>query len=101
MGHSLRRARCWPREAEEPEESKPCPGLGLAGAGKALGEQPRLGGRPQPQIPAPASPLDASEVPFPWAQMDAGHQSPGLGMSLWFRDIYLVFIIMGKKCNGR
>lgn len=83
------------------EESKPWPGLGLAGTGRALGEQPRMGGWPQPCVPAPASSLGASEVPFPWAQMDAGHYSPGLAMSLWFRDIYLLFIIMGKKCNSR
>lgn len=83
------------------EESKPWPGLGLAGTGRALGEQPRMGGWPQPCVPAPASSLGASEVPFPWAQMDAGHYSPGLAMSLWFTDIYLLFIIMGKKCNSR
>lgn len=55
------------------QESKPCPGLGLAGTGQDLEEQPGTGGWPQPRIPAPASSLDASEVPFPWAQRDAGH----------------------------
>lgn len=57
-------------EAQEPQESKPCPGPGLAGTGQDLGEQPRMGGWPQPCIPAPASSPGASEVPFPWAQMD-------------------------------
>lgn len=47
--------------------------------------------------PAPASSPPASKVPFSWARTDAGHFSPGLGMSLWFRDIYLLFIIMEKK----
>lgn len=44
---SLGTARCWPGlEAEEPEESEPCPGLGLAGTGQALGELPGMGGGP-------------------------------------------------------
>lgn len=77
---------------EEAKENKPCHGV--------WGEQPRTG-LPQPHIPAPdpASSPGVSEVPFSWAQTDAGHFSPGLRISLWFRDIYLLFIIMGKKMN--
>lgn len=38
MIHSLRTARCWPRlEAEEPEDSKPCPGLALQPLGELWG----------------------------------------------------------------
>lgn len=54
------------------------------------------GGRELPPQGPPARATAFTGL-FSWARTDAGNFSPGLGMSLWFRDIYLPFIIMGKK----